>query len=194
MSGTRAFGSVDYMPLAKACAGETDNLDTCLTNGWYWIKENAQGCPVDRAPLFVVGAKGCVWQYVLDSQSCSALRRRSVDGGATWEPWEWENPPVEDGAEYRTTLRHNGKPVHARQITVENAPDNQTQTIPHGLEGIIPVKWVATATDGDNALALPYCNRFTVGVDRTEICLTTDGDYSGYTVKVTVWYCKEENE
>lgn len=194
MDGAKASGGVSYTPLAKAMAQETDNVDTCLTNGWYWIKDNAQGCPVNGAPLFVVGAKDHIWQYAFDSQSGSELRRDTVDGGVTWNPWEWENPPVADGAEYRTTLRYNGKPVYARKITVENAPDSTTEVVPHGMDGIIPIGWTGTATNGENVLALPFLDSFTVGVDGTNITLSTTENYSGYAVEITLQYCKEENE
>lgn len=193
MGGAGASGRIGKTPLMKAVASATDNVDNCLTSGSYWINENVEGCPISRAPLFVVEAKGRIWQYAFDSKS-GYIRRHSVDAGASWEPWEWENPPVADGNEYRTTRRHEGKPVYAKEITAGNAPDSAVADYPHGLEGIIPVKWEATATDGDDVLALPYCNRFTVGVDSTNITLSTTEDYSGYTVKVTVWYCKEEDE
>ena len=194
MGEAKSRGLLGFTAFIRTTAIETDNTDTCLLNGWYWIKENAQGCPVSGAPLFVVGAKGCIWQYVFDSQSGSELRRSTLDGGVTWEPWEWENPPVADGTEYRTTKRHNGKPVYAKQITVENAPDNAVQEIPHGLDGIIPVAWKAIATDGENALALPFLDCFTVGVDKTNITLSTTENYSGCAVEITLQYCKEENE
>ena len=190
MGGTGAIGGIGRTPLIRAGAGETGNVDTCLANGWYWIKENAQGCPVSGAPLFVVGANGRIWQYIFDSQSGSELRRDTVDGGVTWNPWEWENPPVADGAEYRTTMRHNGKPVYVKRLTVENAPVSSEQVLPHGLGDIVPVKWEGGATDGENALSLPFLNKFTVGVDRTNITLSTTEDYSGYAVEITVWYCK----
>ena len=194
MGGTGAIGGVRRTSFVRVGAGETDNVDTCLANGWYWIKENAQGCPVSGAPLFVVGAKDHIWQYTFDSQSGSELRRDTVDGGVTWNPWEWENPPVADGAEYRTTLRYNGQPVYAKRITVENAPDSAVQAIPHGLEGIVPVKWEGIAIDGENVLALPFLGSFTVGVDSTNITLSTTENYSGYAVEITLQYCKEEIE
>lgn len=193
MSGAKSSGQLGFTSFVCEAAGEADNVDTCLTNGWYWIKENAQGCPVSGAPLFVVGANGRIWQYVFASQSGSELRRDTIDGGATWNPWEWENPPVADGAEYRTMMRHNGKPVYVKRITVENAPDSAVEATPHGLEGIVPVKWEGVASDGENALALPFLNKFTVGVDSTNITLSTTENYSGYAVEITLWYCKEED-
>lgn len=194
MGGTGAIGGVGRTPLVRAGAIETDNVDTCLANSWYWIRENAQGCPVGGAPLFVVGAKNHIWQYAFDSQSGSELRRDTVDGGVTWNPWEWENPPVADGAEYRTTMRYVGKPVYARKITAGNAPDSAVQVIPHGLEGILPVRWEAIATNGETVLVLPFLNSFTVGVDGTNITLSTTENYSGYAVEITLQYCKEEKE
>lgn len=38
-----------------------------------------------------------------------------------WQPWEWVNPPMVPGVEYRTTKRHNGKPVytHCREMNTD---------------------------------------------------------------------------
>ena len=41
--------------------------------------------------------------------------RNCVDG--EWQPWEYENPPMRSGVEYRTTERYLGKPVYAKVIT-----------------------------------------------------------------------------
>ena len=45
------------------------------------------------------GYPGCVAQ------------RKLVDG--VWKPWEWVNPPMKLGVEYRTTERYLEKPVYA---------------------------------------------------------------------------------
>lgn len=34
-----------------------------------------------------------------------------------WKPWEWVNPPMIAGVEYRTTERYNGKPVFSKTIS-----------------------------------------------------------------------------
>ena len=46
-------------------------------------------------------------------QGCSA-QRKCTDG--TWGEWEWVNPPMELGVEYRTTERWQGKPVYTVRI------------------------------------------------------------------------------
>lgn len=42
--------------------------------------------------------------------------------GNTWLPWEWVNPPMQLGVEYRTTERFNGNPVYAKTIDCGNMP------------------------------------------------------------------------
>ena len=37
--------------------------------------------------------------------------------GETWDEWEWENPPMFFGKEYRTTERRNGMPVYRKLVT-----------------------------------------------------------------------------
>lgn len=40
-----------------------------------------------------------------------------------WQPWEWVNPPMELGVEYRTTERYLGKPVYTQIINCGSMPD-----------------------------------------------------------------------
>lgn len=52
----------------------------------------------------------------------AVLYGSSYDGGTiqkrksagAWQPWEWVNPPMELGVEYRTTERYLGKPVYCK--------------------------------------------------------------------------------
>lgn len=38
--------------------------------------------------------------------------------GNTWLPWEWVNPPMQFGVEYRTTERYLGKPVYVKVVSL----------------------------------------------------------------------------
>lgn len=40
-----------------------------------------------------------------------------------WQPWEWVNPPMALGVEYRTTERYLGKPVYTQIINCGSMPD-----------------------------------------------------------------------
>ena len=46
--------------------------------------------------------------------------RKKISG--VWQPWEWVNPPMKLGVEYRTTERYQGKPVYVSLINCGNMP------------------------------------------------------------------------
>lgn len=68
------------------------------------------------------------WNYVFHMQypSDAALQFGSFVNDTTyqirkklfgvWQPWEWVNPPMQLGVEYRTTERFLGKPVYVKAI------------------------------------------------------------------------------
>ena len=44
--------------------------------------------------------------------------RATINDYGIWGPWEWVNPPMEPGKEYRTTERYLGKPVYAQLFSI----------------------------------------------------------------------------
>ena len=42
-----------------------------------------------------------------------------------WNPWEWGNPPMQLGTEYRTTERYLGKPVYVKLVALGEAPSTK---------------------------------------------------------------------
>lgn len=57
------------------------------------------------------------------------LRYPSSSSPAVWMPFEWENPPMKIGVEYRTTERYNGKPVFVMAVNGGAFPDSSSKTI-----------------------------------------------------------------
>lgn len=119
-----------------------DNLDTLMKNGWYYYNtSNApQGSlPTALAPyatLVHVSAAGntCVQEAydATDSNLHGTVLRRTVYGigsGAKIYPWEWVNPPMVLGVEYRTTERYLGKPVYCKVVDFGTAPNNDTKNV-----------------------------------------------------------------
>ena len=90
---------------------------------WHGIVENySNAVIVQRAwKAYIVGGKVCT----------PAAERTGVatDGVMTWEPWEYVNPPMELGKEYRTTERYNGKPVYVRMVNVATLPNNNISSV-----------------------------------------------------------------
>lgn len=59
--------------------------------------------------------------YLIGGKVCTPAAERTgvaTDGVITWEPWEYVNPPMQLGVEYRTTERYNGKPVYTAAFSV----------------------------------------------------------------------------
>lgn len=65
-----------------------------------------------------------------------AIRR--MTSGA-WGEWEYPNPPMSAGVEYRTTERWGGKPVYKKRVqyvTIDAGADGKDIKIPHGITGV----------------------------------------------------------
>ena len=63
----------------------------------------------------------CGWRMI-------KLKKSSSDPSA-WQPFEWENPPMKIGVEYRTTERYDGKPVFVMAVNGGAFPDNSSKII-----------------------------------------------------------------
>ena len=57
------------------------------------------------------------------------LRYPSSSSPAVWMPFEWVNPPMKIGVEYRTTERYDGKPVFVMAVNGGAFPDNSSKII-----------------------------------------------------------------
>ena len=95
------------------------------------------------------------------SPSDANYRVRRVCGFGGWSEWEYINPPMIHGQEYRTTERWNGKPVYRKLIKYTNAEALQGTayiTIPHGISNL---NMVLTALGTTNQYLLPYVSAST---------------------------------
>ena len=132
---SQARGNIDAAPGGFGLGGNSkmltpsDNLDTLMQNGWFQYNENnpPKGTlPTALSPyasLIHVSVAGitCVQEAydVTDSAFHGTVLRRTVYGlgaGAKIYPWEYENPPMKLGVEYRTTERYNVKAVYAKMV------------------------------------------------------------------------------
>lgn len=66
-----------------------------------------------------------------------------------WKPWEWENPPMQPGVEYRTTERFNGEAVYTRLLTI-------TPVYPYANVNFDYVKELVRTSIRWNNMSLPY--------------------------------------
>lgn len=57
------------------------------------------------------------------------ITRYSRDMGSTWSEWEYLNPPMMEGVEYRTTERYGGHPVYVQRVIVNSIPTGTLITL-----------------------------------------------------------------
>ena len=61
---------------------------------------------------------------------------RGISAG-TSGPWEWVNPPLSLGVEYRTVERYQGKPVYVKAVNLGTGPDSNTlKEVAHDIVGL----------------------------------------------------------
>ena len=98
----------------------SDDLDNVTGNGWYYWSYptpanapaliNANTQPAYCAMLMIDSSQIVVSN---NDRNNMAMRTENIDG---WTPWEYLNPSMQLGVEYRTTERYNGKPVYAKLV------------------------------------------------------------------------------
>ena len=118
-----------------------------------------------------------------------AYKKRLIDG--TWLPWEYANPPIALGVEYRTTERYLGKPVYVKAVDCGNLPaPGSLKNVSHGVSGCLPIMVTGRMS---NTNTIPWLNKFTVSADNINIVLyspTDESDFSNLTATAILKYTK----
>lgn len=113
---------------------------------------------------------GYLWNYTGNYASLMSINyngnkrikykhRPNPNDPGVWYPWEWENPPMQPGVEYRTTERHGGKVVYRKRITYTNAETIgkasgvSTTLVPHNISNFGECVRVTARQTGS---VLPY--------------------------------------
>ena len=139
-------GAIDELLAGKAPSGyglggnaaspTTNDADSCTLTGWYAIS-SMSNCPFTYGLLRVEKwYNRCIFQTAYEMSSGVVVQRRYQN--SEWKPWEYVNPPMALGVEYRTTERYMGKPVYAKARTYEfeSSYDSASQfglEIPHEI-------------------------------------------------------------
>ena len=130
-------------------------------SGWYAANisgaeaVNAGDCPLTYFGLLHLARSTKRMVQIGFSESTSwkaaVIMREMINDSEAWEPWEWLNPPMVEGMEYRTTERFNGKPVYTVfkvYNTSEYTFTNNIATIPYGISNLNRFIYVFAMYDG----------------------------------------------
>ena len=106
---------------------------------------------------------GRLWKYtssyaVLEAVTYHNHKAMKRFYGGVWQPWEWENPPMQFGVEYRTTERHEGKPVYVCAVDLGVLPDSISKTVNLPVTPAKIVSLDGAFTDGTVTHRFPSVN------------------------------------
>ena len=115
--------------------GSTGDANNAKYNGWYTTNDSTANLPTKlpyiacKEGTILTAVRGAqVKQTFFDNNyGFVATRIGNADTGA-WSDWEYVNPPMLIGVEYRTTERYLGKPVYVKAVSIDGLPNNSIKT------------------------------------------------------------------
>ncbi len=170
-----------------------DSIDIDGMKSSYWF---------GRTDAYTDGSNHCVQTlYLVSGEIYGPLIRRMHQG--TFGDWEWVNPPMKMGMEYRTTERYKNKVVYTKCIdcgTISDATKQITHNI--AIKNIVKVNGVIAnenvSTNDDKQYTLPayaYGGDAFVRVFASEKAVYIEQDtletFAGWNCQVQLWYTKD---
>ena len=193
---------IDYLKQLFAPAGYglgvqnghdcTDCNEAVMNGTYYLFGESAKNHPGHSMQYGCMDVKrrGSYITQIVHYDYYEA-KRFSKDGGANWGEWEWVNPPMITGNEYRTTERRHGKVIYTKTMDTGNLPNATSMVVPHYCSVIQMIRCCGTTNLGTT---IPYRwndTYLTVSADRTSIHICTNADFSTQTSTIQLWYTKD---
>ena len=157
-----------------------ENFNPTLSTDEVWMGTDSSACLTDYIGIENKTYPGCYY--------------RTVDGVT-----EWINPPMVVGEEYRTTKRHNGKPIYTKLIDF-GVLSNYSVNV--GARNIISMVGLTTSFDGNNVYhdTFPVINTNDLAIlavahhGNNSIYVKLNADYpatANYTAQFTIEYTKD---
>ena len=114
---------------------------------------------------------------------------RTMKSGV-WGEWEWVNPPMVPGVEYRTTERWDGQPVYTCLLNYGKAPNNDTGAVAHNLAVVRALRCFAHMNGNASVPYEAWGEKINASFNRTHIYVATSYNASAYDIYVQMWYTK----
>nr|DAR49809.1 MAG TPA: hypothetical protein [Caudoviricetes sp.] len=150
-----------------------------------WINTPANW-PANEAILEVYALGNYAIQRISAVTTKVSAQRSQLNN--VWAEWEWINPPMQLGVEYRTTGRYLGRPVYCKLVDFGNLPNNTYKDVAHGISNLQRAISVSGESNGDNLIGNRYITY--VHIDSTNISIKTNADRSGVSATVLIKYTK----
>ena len=177
--------------LGEVTAKEITDANRAVESGYYQCSQNvpAPGWWYVHCISHYDGSKT---QYAFSVPAASGIlagtvcKRYMNDG--TWGEWEYINPPMQLGVEYRTTERYLGKPVYAKLVNFGALPNASNKSVAHNLAS--PLNMVdGKITDSNGSFVTNY-NIKNFAISTANMIVETETDMSGVSAYILLKYTK----
>ena len=187
-----AFAPAGYGLGDRANYPENNDVHSISKSGWYLVGVSTQNA---------VGTYGLIQANVYDAENAvlflysntGSIYTRKIKQYGTWSEWEYVNPPMALGVEYRTTERWQGKVVYTKLIdfgVMPNATTGYVYNVIPVSANVISLKGIAKNGYGNDDLSA--MNGVTeVWRNQGYIAVKTTADLSAYTATFLVKYTKD---
>lgn len=172
------------------------DLNNAKENGFYYWNTAAVNAPFISAHgggemIVLKRNENTAHQIAYDATMVNSKCVRQYSGG-TWGEWEWVNPPMQLGVEYRTTERWNGAAVYTKLVDCGEMPSNGQKEITFAAETTAAAfDLYGRAVRGGELIRIPYgVSSVTVSGNKNRIVIRTDSDFSSWYGYVCVKYTK----
>lgn len=196
--------------LGSASVTEKTSANDCLYNGWYKVQDDGilgdgDSCYIHTVAFGMDGGVVNVMQegYRIGWNNLSQRMDytkacRFYDGQEGWSPWEYENPPMLAGAEYRTTQRWNGKVVYTKLIHCGTMPNNANINVQGLTPNMQVIDFEVMLCTSYLSIKLPHFDasgkmtaRAICNTNSSVIQILATVDMSEYTGYATIKYIKK---
>ena len=174
----------------NAAACPNSDCNQAVNSGWYTVSgSNTVNGPGENGVMLVLRRNSsCIWQYHYSYNANPSVRRRMCISDF-WYEWEWENPPMALGVEYRTTERDNGKVVYAKKIDFGALPNATYKYVNHGATLTKCTRY--NLVNKHSSLMLTGHRSILVNVDENVVQMSTNADLSAHQAFCDIWYTKD---
>ena len=143
------------------------------------------------AGVFNLGSQDvslCGWRMI-------KLLYPSTAPDPVWMPFEWVNPPMELGVEYRTVERYRSLPVYRKLINFGALPNATAKSVAHGIDvsynNFIAIRGMAS---GGDIIEFPVVNNGNLAgyayIDGSNLIVKTSTNLSTYNAVFELKYWK----
>lgn len=172
------------------------DANTATKIGFYWLGgEGTLNVPFyfSWGTLLVERRQTHIYQTAKSADgypSQQIVTRYSTNSGATWSEWEWVNPPMVPGVEYRTTERYQGKAVYVAVVDIGTLPNKTLKSVEHNIFCTNIIRFSGAKSDGTGLSYDDGTAYVRLSATLYYIKVFTNIDLSDQTGMATIYYVK----